>query len=294
MNKSMFTKSFTISIHALREEGDAVIFRGGSPLILFLSTPSARRATEDNCTFGRLERGFLSTPSARRATPTIQCSGCVAPISIHALREEGDTGTKEKPAPYEDFYPRPPRGGRRASAAGCAFERVISIHALREEGDVENSKFTRYHENFYPRPPRGGRRDALIDGVEVIQFLSTPSARRATVVYNTLLGQLWISIHALREEGDLLQTPFIQNNLLISIHALREEGDRATTSPRSNQSISIHALREEGDLCYDMARVVPRPISIHALREEGDLHGNAELKPGMDISIHALREEGDV
>ena len=26
MNKSMFTKSFTISIHALREEGDTILF----------------------------------------------------------------------------------------------------------------------------------------------------------------------------------------------------------------------------------------------------------------------------
>ena len=33
-----------------------------------------------------------------------------------------------------------------------------------------------------------------------------------------------ISIHALREEGDLLRSPDVAA-LLISIHALREEGD---------------------------------------------------------------------
>ena len=36
--------------------------------------------------------------------------------------------------------------------------------------------------------------------------------------------------------------------LKISIHALREEGDVAGLSNRSSQNISIHALREEGDL----------------------------------------------
>ena len=35
---------------------------------------------------------------------------------------------------------------------------------------------------------------------------------------------------------------------IISIHALREEGDVAGLSNRSSQNISIHALREEGDL----------------------------------------------
>ena len=57
-----------ISIHALREEGDAVRV---SSLVCsrgFLSTPSARRATLVIVGgFGVLQ--FLSTPSARRATP---------------------------------------------------------------------------------------------------------------------------------------------------------------------------------------------------------------------------------
>ena len=56
-----------ISIHALREEGDAV----GKDLYL--------------CAFK-----FLSTPSARRATCPYKHPGSVCAISIHALREEGD------------------------------------------------------------------------------------------------------------------------------------------------------------------------------------------------------------
>ena len=38
-------------------------------------------------------------------------------ISIHALREEGDESEAEVIANVEDFYPRPPRGGRPGSGA---------------------------------------------------------------------------------------------------------------------------------------------------------------------------------
>ena len=35
-----------------------------------------------------------------------------------------------------DFYPRPPRGGRRHSLRELLQIGIISIHALREEGDL--------------------------------------------------------------------------------------------------------------------------------------------------------------
>ena len=35
----------------------------------------------------------------------------------------------------QNFYPRPPRGGRPEAYAHNAVEQTISIHALREEGD---------------------------------------------------------------------------------------------------------------------------------------------------------------
>ena len=78
------------------------------------------------------------------------------------------------------------------------------------------------------------------------QFLSTPSARRATV-------------HT--------QQPLWERE--ISIHALREEGDEREVKPYERQYISIHALREEGDLLAEIVKPVEL-ISIHALREEGD------------------------
>ena len=57
---------------------------------------------------------------------------------------------------------------------------LISIHALREEGDVA--------------------RFGLLDFVK--GFLSTPSARRATLRWLMMIQLISISIHALREEGD--------------------------------------------------------------------------------------------
>ena len=56
-----------ISIHALREEGDLALSSRPYQSAIFLSTPSARRATA----------GALGTAYASN-------------ISIHALREEGD------------------------------------------------------------------------------------------------------------------------------------------------------------------------------------------------------------
>ena len=55
----------------------------------------------------------------------------------------------------------------------------------------------------------------------------------------------------------------------ISIHALREEGDLCTNFSIRNSKISIHALREEGDV-GSVGNVQFSCISIHALREEGD------------------------
>ena len=146
--------------------------------------------------------------------------------------------------------------------------------------------------NFYPRPPRGGRPPAHPDGLHIIVFLSTPSARRATAAEIFWQELAKISIHALREEGDLL--PCIRPPLVvqISIHALREEGDTSTLKMDLCSGISIHALREEGDLVLCAIGVSSENISIHALREEGDSMFSPP-SARFQISIHALREEGD-
>ena len=169
-----------ISIHALREEGDSRAACWSSFSLLFLSTPSARRATVPTWITASVtllisihalrEEGdhktpeltiqgiiFLSTPSARRATFIIDTARLVDDISIHALREEGD-GCGLPPIQRRSyFYPRPPRGGRRSCCAPSART-----------------------SNFYPRPPRGGRHLLQVGDVLILEFLSTPSARRAT------------------------------------------------------------------------------------------------------------------
>ena len=83
----------------------------------------------------------------------------VVNISIHALREEGDYFTSCLPSP----------------------QKGISIHALREEGDGTGQGGMIMAHNFYPRPPRGGRPKLYVMYKTAHQFLSTPSARRATV-----------------------------------------------------------------------------------------------------------------
>ena len=56
-------------------------------------------------------------------------------ISIHALREEGDADGVSLAAVIQNFYPRPPRGGRPSVVILGVIDTGISIHALREEGD---------------------------------------------------------------------------------------------------------------------------------------------------------------
>ena len=78
-----------ISIHALREEGDVGIHGVSSTSPIFLSTPSARRATVMRM-IADVSTLFLSTPSSRRATPERTARETEQTISIHALLAEGD------------------------------------------------------------------------------------------------------------------------------------------------------------------------------------------------------------
>ena len=123
---------------------------------------------------------FLSTPSARRATVAQGYYRRGYSISIHALREEGDNSKARSRGQQRHFYPRPPRGGRRGVAIPCRLILFISIHALREEGDSTASTTGLITWHFYPRPPRGGRHRDFKERGGGKGFLSTPSARRAT------------------------------------------------------------------------------------------------------------------
>ena len=154
-----------------------------------------RRARQHTNFYPRPPRG------GRRAKP--QRSVNYENISIHALREEGDLGFFGVCAADNDFYPRPPRGGRPSSErnlrAGCG----ISIHALREEGDsVPASTSALNLSYFYPRPPRGGRRYVVASPEIRRHFYPRPPRGGRPHVQRQLERADWISIHALREEGD--------------------------------------------------------------------------------------------
>ena len=105
-------------------------------------------------------------------------------ISIHALREEGDNNERHFNQIPQIFLSTP--SARRATAQPDATDcqSNISIHALREEGDPRSIMRLQVRYNFYPRPPRGGRLAFAIPMSTPAIFLSTPSARRATL-YNS-------------------------------------------------------------------------------------------------------------
>ena len=147
-------------------------------------------------------------------------------ISIHALREEGDAPPPAPPAARGDFYPRPPRGGR------------PRLYALADKEIY-----------FYPRPPRGGRRGAEFARPQHAQFLSTPSARRATTTAKSSVLVLPISIHALREEGDAQRLRRAPQLRRISIHALREEGDSKNREKTLCFCLIIHRSAQIAKRC---------------------------------------------
>ena len=160
---------------------------------------------------------------------------------------------------------------RRATAVciGNGIAEVISIHALRGESDPWLLPLRSSTHNFNPRPPRGGRPKCTLVVVGGHRFQSTPSARRATAVKRSTSTAVFISIHALREEGD---------NRPAGVGPVRPY-----FNPRPPRGGRRRILQHGASL---------EDISIHALREEGDF-AMMSLKPGLGISIHALREEGD-
>ena len=157
--------------------------------LAFLSTPSARRATRHRSELCFIFSLFLSTPSARRATNAVDKSRHLS----------------------GDFYPRPPRGGRLPPCASSVpHQQFLSTPSARR-ATCERSSCDQLLNDFYPRPPRGGRPlcypTAVCDGHfyprpprggrppssgrahRGPRFLSTPSARRATL-HSSRLGHL--------------------------------------------------------------------------------------------------------
>ena len=135
----------SVSTHALREEGDSARLLRSCETGDFNPRPPRGGRHYAELT-GMLAEKFQSTPSARRATGGNNNGGFFGNISIHALREEGDSSAHRL----------------------THVQRTISIHALREEGDLRHSRDGGVRTYFNPRPPRGGRPQHAADGVEVV------------------------------------------------------------------------------------------------------------------------------
>ena len=168
--------------------------------------------------------------------------------------------------------------------------------------------------NFYPRPPRGGRLTVRSIAPGRSQFLSTPSARRATPKAVKASVTMSISIHALREEGDL-SASYYYTFSKISIHALREEGDQEQLLAEINRRRFLSTPSARRATCSPLCRLctprhfyprpprggrrVPRtrrPQSVHFYPRPprgGRRVFLDEDQSDILISIHALREEGD-
>ena len=190
-------------------------------------------------------------------------------ISIHALRVEGDGHLVCYGTHGQNFYPRPPGGGRPKPT--CRHTKISY---------------------FYPRPPGGGR-----PGIQLVQqllrqqFLSTPSGWRATLAFEHEFVHLIISIHALRVEGDRS-----------GVRRNKKEFHFYPRPPGGGRLVPYYAVIRCGNFyprppgggrhLYAQFFSMPPEISIHALRVEGDF--SDWLVPFYYyISIHALRVEGD-
>ena len=214
-------------------------------------------------------------------------------ISIHALREEGDGRSLKSYSTSSDFYPRPPRGGRRGRSLK-SYSTSSDFYPRPPRGGRRNNVqcFNRFQNDFYPRPPRGGRRlwswrhaaclfisihalreegdlSVLDTSVTATVFLSTPSARRATWYVVLVVCQCHISIHALREEGDVRKSTIFMG--LYYFYPRPPRGGRRSTGGAKTVTLTF----------------LSTPSARRATRVERD------LRPHPQISIHALREEGD-
>ena len=281
-----------ISIHALCEEGDYSFAICLSSFAYFYPRPlrGGRRSQTSGGTTSGL---FLSTPSARRAT------------SEYFYDKSG--------APY--FYPRPLRGGRRLLHHSPGYRRSISIHALCEEGDLFASTLfpegvvflstpsarratRRYRRrptpavNFYPRPLRGGRPVDDRRRSAQFRFLSTPSARRATRPDRTGVLPVGISIHALCEEGDRQFVYGLRRRCDFYPRPLRGgrpdkvSGDVAEiiflSTPSARRATRGFAGKGRAGMNF-----YPRPL------RGGRRRHDRQEQTADGISIHALCEEGD-
>ena len=220
-----------ISIHALREEGDQT--DTPEQLARYKISIHALREEGDPTTMGEdvPSKEFLSTPSARRATR-------------HSVSST---------AFQLDFYPRPPRGGRRLKHSCPVQLFQISIHALREEGD-SRIIYTESRNALFLSTPSARRATSSMPSSwwQRARFLSTPSARRATAKTErkpSAFVSLYTSLHKLQRgacKTNRKITPLLVQTAGIPVRSLRENHVRCLFALAGHQKISTLSCANSG------------------------------------------------
>ena len=171
--------------------------------------------------------------------------------------------------------------------------KLVSIRTLCGEGDGRRGKAERHQfQHFYPRPPQGGRPTIRRWTMPSGQFLSTPSARRATSGRERLRNPRQISIHALREEGDPLpRLRLCVHQKFLSTPSARRATKRWRPTPTSTTHFYPRPPRGgrlDDVSVEDAAQIFLSTPSARRATGLGD-----KWFQDHQISIHALREEGD-
>ena len=175
---------------------------------------------------------FLSTPSARRATKRIEFQCGLAYDFYPRPPRGGRRYVEESVFPCKGhFYPRPPRGGRHLAVRVMEIVEDFYPRPPRGGRPAPCCKGADQSQNFYPRPPRGGRHYSFVRARRTRgHFYPRPprGGRPANATARDLTDG--ISIHALREEGDYMRmVKLLSNAVFLSTPSAR----RATrSSPR--------------------------------------------------------------
>ena len=226
-------------------------------------------------------------------------------ISIHALREEGDSGWKPRPPLRCNFYPRPPRGGRPPAGvlARWSIRFLSTPSARRATARATSTQHPQVH--FYPRPPRGGRHpntgNKIYDGVISIHALR----EEGDLPWCLLLSEFWINFYPRPPTGRkqkfwrFLSTPSARRatmsllkiwNLLLNFYPRPPRGGRQTRLLTILFSGYFYPRPPRGGRPMLMASLLsPKAISIHALREEGDSKNRDKISIFKQIIQHSAR-----
>ena len=189
------------------------------------------------------------------------------------------------------FYPRSPRGERRAEVIDAAVGGLISIHAPREgsdgwrgalasavaisihaprEGsDSARASSVHLYTHFYPRSPRGER-----------QGPRGPS-----------IGHSSISIHAPREGSDCMTTATIRRSSYFYPRSPRGERRDNKLFLLIKDRIFLSTLPARGATLVRQDEVGPGHISIHAPREGSD--GQPVKTPAEALDFYPRSPRGE-